>query len=368
MVTYNLALRHVGFRKSKAQAQYEPMEYTPSGQVQHLPIEPGQDGQRIDNFLIGHLKGVPKTRIYRMLRAGEVRMDGRRVKADTRLVAGQMLRLPPVRMASLAAPDAEATWQLSAKAQRAVSQIQVLLETPSLLAIDKPAGLAVHGGSGVSLGVIEALREVRPAESLELVHRLDRDTSGLLLLAKSRPALLDLHRQLRDGHMRKRYLAVVAGTWPQGKDGPTSLIKAPLRKRVGGNGERMVNVSPDGQASMTRVRRLLDGDLPGFGPVTLVQAEPLTGRTHQIRVHLQHAGFPIVGDPKYGLATANAAAAKAGLKRLFLHAWRLAFDSPGLGAESNRQEIVAEPNRTLVSQLRQMGLVVQPTQTKDSET
>ena len=364
MVTYNLALRHVGFRKSKAQAQYELMEYTPSGQVQHLPIEPGQDGQRIDNFLIGHLKGVPKTRIYRMLRGGEVRLDGRRVKADTRLVVGQMLRVPPVRVAELAAPDAESAWQLSAKAQRAVGQMEILLETPTLLAIDKPAGLAVHGGSGISLGVIEALREVRPTQSLELVHRLDRDTSGLLLLAKTRPALLALHQQLRDGQMRKRYLAVVACRWPQGRDGPTSLLKSPLRKRIGGNGERMVSVCPDGQPSITRIRRLLEGELPGFGVVTLLQAEPITGRTHQIRVHLQHAGFPIVGDPKYGLPLANAAASKAGLKRLFLHAWRLALDSPD--ADALRLEIVAQPNRTLASQLLQMGLVVPASQPKDT--
>lgn len=335
----------------QAQAQYEPMEYTPSGQVQHLTISSDHQGQRIDNFLISRLKGVPKTRIYRMLRSGEVRLNGGRVQADTRLEEGQTLRIPPVRVGSTEPSQVEGAVRL-AKGQKMASELEVIREEEDWLAIDKPAGVAVHGGSGVSLGAIESLRLSRPGQALELVHRLDRDTSGLLLLAKGRAMLLSLHRQLREGLMRKRYLAVVVGHWKVGPQGPTMLIKAPLKKVLGGNAERMVRVDPEGQASITRVRFLAHGALSDGRPVSLLQCEPLTGRTHQIRVHLQSQGFPILGDPKYGGADINASAAKLGLKRMFLHAWRLDFTSKS----GTRIQLAAEPTQAFHTQLRLMGL------------
>ncbi|MGA0816244.1 MAG: RluA family pseudouridine synthase [Burkholderiaceae bacterium] len=325
-------------------------------QVQHIEIGPDHDGQRVDNFLLGQLKGVPKSRIYSMLRNGEVRVDGGRVKPETRLAEGQRLRLPPVRQAT---PTTDSEGGLSDPSQRVLAQrmadgLPVVYEADGLLVVDKPAGVAVHGGSGIRLGVVEALRAQRQDPMLELVHRLDRDTSGLLMLATSRKALLGLHQQLRDGQMRKRYLAVVLGDWkPMGTD-PTRLIKAPLLKTLSANGERWVRVDPKGQPSMTRVRLLARGELPGIGPISLLQCEPLTGRTHQIRVHLQSAGHPILGDPKYGVDGMNDLARQQGLSRMYLHAWRLAIGT-GEGG-SQRLELAAEPTGALRRDFEAMGL------------
>lgn len=320
-------------------------------QVQHLEIDVHHDGQRVDNFLLGQLKGVPKSRIYSMLRNGEVRLDGRRVKPETRLEAGQKMRLPPVRQAE-PSPDPTEDPAQQHRAQRMAADLPVLFEADGLLVVDKPAGMAVHGGSGIRLGVVEALRAQRQDPHLELVHRLDRDTSGLLMLATSRKALLALHQQLREGQMRKRYLAVVVGDWkPTGSD-PTRLIKAPLLKTLSANGERWVRVDASGQPSMTRVRLLARGQLEGIGPLSLLQCEPLTGRTHQIRVHLQSVGFPILGDPKYGSDEANQQAHRMGLSRMYLHAWRLAIQR----AQQPALELEAEPAGALRKDFEAMAL------------
>jgi 23S rRNA pseudouridine955/2504/2580 synthase len=335
-------------------------------QVQHIEIGPDHDGQRVDNFLLGQLKGVPKSRIYSMLRSGEVRVDGGRVKPETRLTEGQRLRLPPVRQAT-STTDADGGPSDPSQrilAQRMADGLPVVYEADGLLVVDKPAGVAVHGGSGIRLGVVEALRAQRQDPMLELVHRLDRDTSGLLMLATNRKALLALHQQLRDGQMRKRYLAVVLGDWkPMGTD-PTRLIKAPLLKTLSANGERWVRVDPKGQPSMTRVRLLARGVLPGIGPVSLLQCEPLTGRTHQIRVHLQSAGHPILGDPKYGVDEMNHLARQQGLSRMYLHAWRLAIGTAG--DDGHRLELAAEPTGALRRDFEAMGLTqVAPAKAKD---
>jgi 23S rRNA pseudouridine955/2504/2580 synthase len=324
-------------------------------QVQHIEIGSDHDGQRVDNFLLGQLKGVPKSRIYSMLRNGEVRVDGGRVKPETRLAAGQRLRLPPVRQAQTGLNESGGLTDPSQRllAQRMAEGLPVVYEANGLLVVDKPAGMAVHGGSGIRLGVVEALRAQRQDPMLELVHRLDRDTSGLLMLATSRKALLSLHQQLRDGQMRKRYLAVVLGDWkPIGSD-PTRLIKAPLLKTLSANGERWVRVDPKGQPSLTRVRLLAKGQLPKIGVISLLQCEPLTGRTHQIRVHLQSAGHPILGDPKYGLDEMNDLARQQGLSRMYLHAWRLAI---GTDQAEGRLELAAEPNGPLRKDFETMGL------------
>jgi 23S rRNA pseudouridine955/2504/2580 synthase len=281
--------------------------------VNWAEVDTESDGQRIDNYLARLLKGVPKSHVYRILRSGEVRVNGHRAEASTRLAAGDRLRIPPIRVAARS-PSQGVPAQVAARA------LPVLLEDEYLLAVDKPAGLAVHGGSGVSHGVIERLRAERPdSRFLELVHRLDRDTSGVLLLAKKRSALTDLHAQMREGRTDKRYLALVHGRWVGG--GKT--IDAPLAKYVLEGGDRRVEVNAAGQEARTVVRpvRVLDG-------FSLLEARLLTGRTHQIRVHLAHAGLPICGDDKYGDFSLNKALAKKGLKRMFLHAARLQFSHP----------------------------------------
>ncbi len=309
-------------------------------------------GQRIDNFLLARLKGVPKTRIYKMLRTGEVRVNGGRIGSDYRVEENDRLRIPPIRISEAASGDgqAQASGRASPALAKSISQkIGVILEDESVLAINKPFGLAVHGGSGVKLGVIEALRQSRfpkslPGEQdrshpagqaglgfLELVHRLDRETSGLMLIAKRRSSLTDFHRQLREGQMRKRYLALVWGSWPVGVD----RIEAPLHKWVNPKGERWVRVQEDGQAAITKVKTLQRIDAPILGPVSLLICEPLTGRTHQLRVHLASQGCPIIGDPKYGdhgrddLFGAKHPEPKGRLvTRMFLHAWQLRCQHP----------------------------------------
>lgn len=281
--------------------------------VRQVRAEAGDAGQRLDNFLLRRLKGAPKSLIYRIVRRGEVRVNGGRCKASQRIAEGDLIRIPPVRLgpAAEAAPpriDPRLAERLAAA---------VLYEDKQLLILDKPSGLAVHGGSGISLGVIESLRQMRPdCRELELVHRLDRDTSGCLLIAKRRSALRRLHELIRENRIEKRYQALVAGVWA--KAGTT--CKAALLKNTLKSGERVVRVDPQGKPAETRFRVLKR--LPA---ATLLEARLITGRTHQIRVHAAHLGTPILGDAKYGRDADNRWARRFGLRRLFLHAGSLAF-------------------------------------------
>jgi 23S rRNA pseudouridine955/2504/2580 synthase len=284
-------------------------------------VEVGEEsaGQRLDNFLIRQLKGVPKTHVYRIIRSGEVRVNKGRAAADTRVGTGDVVRLPPVRVSEAAAQKLDKP--------APARDFPILFEDEHLVAIDKPAGVAVHGGSGVSFGVIEQMRQARPqAKLLELVHRLDRETSGVLLVAKKRSALLKLQDQFRERETGKTYLALVVGAWPANK----KVIDLPLHKYLQADGERRVKVvakdDPDGMRAITLVK--IARKLEGF---TLLEATIKTGRTHQIRVHLASSGHPIAGDDKYGDFELNKALQKRGLKRMFLHAWRLQFDHPGSG-------------------------------------
>ncbi len=279
-------------------------------EVSQVEIGEEQAEQRIDNFLVREFKGVPKSHVYRLLRTGQVRVNSGRIDAAYRLKMGDVVRLPPVRTAQPPVAKAPAPGDPSA----------VVYEDDALLVIDKPAGLAVHGGSGISYGVIEQLRAQRPhARFLELVHRLDRDTSGLLMVAKKRSALTEMHRQLREGEVEKRYLAMVLGHWRNAKQ----RVRAPLLRYLTGEGERRVSVNPEGQSADTLF--LLQASWPEFA---LLEAQLGTGRTHQIRVHLSHLGFPIAGDSKYGDEERNKALKKRGLRRLFLHAAKLSFMHP----------------------------------------
>ena len=298
-----------------------------------LEVDVESAGQRLDNFLMRHLKGVPKTHVYRIIRSGEVRINKGRTSADTRVATGDLVRVPPVRVAT------------RAETERAVParEFPVLLEDEQLIAIDKPAGIAVHGGSGVSFGVIEQLRRARPqAKFLELVHRLDRETSGILLVAKRRSALIALQEQFRERETGKTYLALVAGEWPA----RLKVIDAPLRKYLQPDGERRVRVTapedPDGMRSVTLVRlraQIAARPLQGLPAMSLLEVTIKTGRTHQIRVHLASCGQSILGDDKYGDFDLNRRLQKQGLKRMFLHAWRLAFTHP---ASAERVTLHAE--------------------------
>jgi 23S rRNA pseudouridine955/2504/2580 synthase len=288
-------------------------------EVKWLTVDEESAGQRLDNFLIRHLKGVPKTHVYRIIRSGEVRINKGRASADTRIENGDVVRLPPVRISNKVAEKA---------ARPAPSrEFPLLLEDDALMAIDKPAGVAVHGGSGVSFGVIEQLRQARPqAKLLELVHRLDRETSGILLVAKKRSALKHVQDQFRERETGKTYLALVQGNWPE----KIKVIDSSLHKYLLPDGERRVRVTsnddPDGMRSITlvKVAQRLEG-------CTLLEVTIKTGRTHQIRVHLASQGHPIAGDDKYGDFEWNKALTKQGLKRMFLHAWRLQFTHPATG-------------------------------------
>ncbi len=269
-------------------------------------------GQRIDNFLIRHLKGVPKSHVYRILRSGEVRVNSGRIKQDYRLKATDQVRVPPIRVA---APEARPAIKPLG--------LPVVFEDAALIVIDKPSGVAVHGGSGISFGVIESMRAERPkAKFLELAHRLDRDTSGLLMVAKKRSALVELHRMLREGEIRKDYVAIVNGAWKGG----ARRVEVPLHKFVTAEGERRVSARADGQRAVTIFTPLAVGT-----EVTQLEARLLTGRTHQIRVHAAHLGHPILGDDKYGDFELNRRLAKTGVKRLFLHARRLSLRHPLTG-------------------------------------
>jgi len=288
--------------------------------VRRVVVDEGSAGQRLDNFLLRELKGVPKTHVYRVIRAGEVRVNKGRAHADTRLEIGDEVRIPPVRVPEKAeAPAAPAR------------EFPVVFEDEHLLVIDKPAGVAVHGGSGVSYGVIEALRRARPqARFLELVHRLDKETSGLLMIAKKRSALTNLQDQLRDRETGKTYAALVWGDWPD----KLKVIDVPLVKFVGGDGERWVRPGKPDEDEAKRSISLVKvvQKTPQF---SLLDVTIKTGRTHQIRVHLQQAGHPIVGDPKYGDFERNRELARGAAKfdRMFLHARQLRFTHPATGAE-----------------------------------
>ncbi len=281
--------------------------------VTFLEIDESGAGQRIDNFLFRHLKGVPKSHIYRILR-GEVRVNKKRKDQTYKLQLGDVLRIPPIRVAEKTVAD---------EAHIPAVEFPILYEDEALVVINKPSGVAVHGGSGVSFGVIEQMRRARPqAKFLELVHRLDRETSGVLLLAKKRSALVAMHEIMREGNSDKRYFALVLGQWMNARQ----HVKLPLYKFDTPQGEKRVMVREDGQASHTIFN--LQKSWPGF---SLLEAELKTGRTHQIRVHLSHLGFPIAGDDKYGDFAANKVLMKKGLKRMFLHAHSIAFAHPLTG-------------------------------------
>ena len=292
--------------------------------VTWLTVGDDAAGQRIDNFLIRSLKGVPKSHVYRILRSGEVRVNKGRVGPDTRLAVGDVLRIPPIRTAA-PAPGAQATARASGRPRR--FGVPILLEDDALIAVDKPAGLAVHGGSGIALGLIEQLRAARPAAPfLELVHRLDRDTSGVLLVAKKRSTLTALHAQLREGRVDKRYLVLVRGPWRDAK----RRVDLPLFKFSTREGERRVRVEDAGRPAVTTFRR--ERTWPRHDPpLALLEAELETGRTHQIRVHLSHLGHPLAGDDKYGDFAWNKVLARQGLKRMFLHAAQITFTHPVSG-------------------------------------
>lgn len=301
-----------------------------------MEVSGDQAGQRVDNFLAARLKGVPRSRIYRILRRGEVRVNRGRVKPSYRLRAGDRVRIPPIRTAETrpARPPAAASERLGGR---------VLYEDARLLVLDKPSGMAVHGGSGLSYGVIEALRALRPdAPYLELVHRLDRETSGCLVVAKRRSALRALHAQMREGGMDKRYLALVRGRW----QGGPRRVDAPLRKNTLRSGERMVSVREDGRAALSWFRPVTI-----YREATLMEVRIETGRTHQVRVHAAHIGHPIAGDDKYGDEAFNRRLAGLGLRRLFLHASALGFDDPGGGGPLEVSAPLPDDLRQVLDQL-----------------
>ena len=304
-----------------------------------MQVDAESAGQRLDNFLLRHLKGVPKTHIYRIIRSGEVRVNKGRASAETRLAAGDVLRLPPVRVSARAEDKAQAMRTPTAP----VRDFTVIYEDEHLLVLNKPAGVAVHGGSGVSFGVIEQLRMARPQlPFLELVHRLDRETSGILLVAKKRSALKHLQDQFRGRATGKTYLALVRGVWPANK----KVLDKPLHKYLLADGERRVRVvgkdDPDGMPSLTLVKVIASHAEPAY---SLLEVTIKTGRTHQIRVHLASEGYPIAGDDKYGDFELNKTLAHAqpALKRMFLHAWALQCQHPADGhALQFKAELPAE--------------------------
>ncbi len=284
-----------------------------------VPVEQEYDGQRLDNFLARICRGVPRAHVYQMIRSGQVRVNGRRAAADQRLAAGDQIRVPPVRTRPTDATSSRAGASLG-------PQFPVLFEDEDLLVIDKPAGVAVHGGSGISLGVIEALRRQRPQQRfLELAHRLDRETSGVLVLALRRTALVGLQEQFRERRTGKTYLAIIAGRWPL----RTRTIRQPLERLAAPDGDRRVRVSAAGREAVTRISGLMHFELPAdSGIATVVAVVIETGRTHQIRVHLAHAGHPVLGDDKYGDYALNRVVRSGGLDRMYLHALRLDVGHP----------------------------------------
>ncbi len=314
--------------------------------VQHLEVTEDEAGQRLDNYLHKRLGGLPRSRVFRIIRKGEVRVNGKRASPETRLALADKVRVPPV---NLAPPEPKTARPSSALNERIARSI--IHEDERLMVIDKPAGVAVHGGSGVSFGVIETLRALRPEETLELVHRLDRDTSGCLLIAKRGSTLRSLHALLREDGFEKRYLVLVKGPWDLGE----KRIDVPLRTDTRVGGERTVKVAEGGKPSVSRFR-----PVEFFGRIaTLLEVMLETGRTHQIRVHAAHAGHPVAGDEKYGDAAFNESMRALGLKRMFLHAHSVSFDwpeggqfsintplPPELGAVIDRLATMRKPERS----------------------
>ena len=313
----------------------DPTQNAVHAAVRLIEVDEDGAGQRLDNFLMRHLKGVPKTHVYRIIRSGEVRINKGRCQADTRVETGDVVRVPPVRISE----------KVQQKAERPAParEFPILFEDEHLIALDKPAGVAVHGGSGVSFGVIEQLRQARPqAKFLELVHRLDRETSGILLVAKKRSALTKLQDQFRERETGKTYLALVQGVWPTNN----KVIDTPLHKYLLPDGERRVRVTtpddPDAMRALTLVKvrsQRPPRPMQGLPAMSLLEVTIKTGRTHQIRVHLSSQGHGIAGDDKYGDFDLNKRLPKQGLKRMFLHAWRLQFNHP---ATQERIELRAE--------------------------
>lgn len=311
---------------------------SPNAKVYFVEITEDNDGQRIDNFLLTKLKGVPKSLIYRILRKGEVRVNKKRAKPEYRVQIGDLVRIPPVRVAEKK-PEAKISSKLTDQLEAAI-----LYEDGDLIVVNKPSGLAVHGGSGISLGLIECFRQMRPQlKFLELVHRLDRDTSGCILIAKKRSALKLMHESLQRSRITKIYHALVVGRWSD----RTRRVEAPLRKNELKSGERIVKVSADGKECLTEYKVL-----KRFAKeATLVEARPITGRTHQIRVHCQFSGHPIIGDDKYTPDDINIEMREKGINRLFLHAAELRFPLPSGG----RKTVVAPLERSLEIALQRLS-------------
>ncbi|MDO3385727.1 23S rRNA pseudouridine(955/2504/2580) synthase RluC [Gilvimarinus sp. SDUM040013] len=314
--------------------------------VQYLPVDDELAGQRIDNFLVARLKGVPRTHVYKLLRKGEVRVNKGRIKAGYRLKAGDTVRVPPMKVAKKAPPK-----RLSHGLGRVLNEA-ILYEDDGMLVVNKPSGIAVHGGSGVDLGLIEALRQLRPdARYLELVHRLDRDTSGCIMVAKKRSYLRHLQQCLRDktagaDSITKVYQALAVGSWPKS----AFEVKAPLLKmELAAGRERIVKVHPEGKRSLTRFKVLQRFD--GF---TLLEARPVTGRTHQIRVHAQYKQCPLLGDEKYGRDDVNERMRRCGAKRLFLHASSLTFALPHDRGVITVEAPLADDLQCVVEQLQEI--------------
>lgn len=313
----------------RPRSEVEPSTQAASPAAVSVLVDAEYEGQRLDNFVSRHCRGVPRSHVYQLIRSGQVRVNGGRASADQRLSVGDRVRLPPV--TGVRPKDTPSGGQHAHG-----PNLPLLFEDDSLLVIDKPAGVAVHGGSGVSLGAIEALRRQRPqTRFLELVHRLDRETSGVLVVATRRAALVGLQQQFRDRSTAKTYLAVVAGRWPL----RTRTISAPLERLAAPDGDRRVRVSEQGREAITRVTGLMHFDLAGSDDgATLVVAAIETGRTHQIRVHLSHAGHPVIGDDKYGDFAFNKSLRSRGHGRMFLHAYRLELIHP---VSSERQTFEA---------------------------
>ncbi|WP_439243436.1 23S rRNA pseudouridine(955/2504/2580) synthase RluC [Lonepinella sp. BR2474] len=310
--------------------------------VKMLDISADEAGQRIDNYLLTKLKGVPKSLIYRIVRKGEVRVNKGRIKPEYKLQAGDVVRVPPVRVSEKA--QAPISTKLNKVAQL---ESQIIFEDDCLLVINKPSGIAVHGGSGLSFGVIEGLRALRPeARFLELVHRIDRDTSGILLVAKKRSALRNLHEQLRIKTVQKDYLALVRGQWQS----HVKVVQAPLLKNELASGERIVKVSEQGKPSETRF-----SIEERYANATLVKASPVTGRTHQIRVHTLHAGHPIALDDKYGDKKFDEEMTALGLDRLFLHAFNIRFEHPKTGETLQLTAPLDKNMKTILQKLREQS-------------
>ena len=316
--------------------------------VNHIRVQEHESAQRLDNYLIKILKGVPKSHIHRIIRAGEVRVNKGRAKPETRIQTDDLIRIPPVRVAERAAK--------SSLQPVPARHFEIVYEDDALLVVNKPSGVAVHGGSGVSFGVIEQLRRARPeAKYLELVHRLDKDTSGLLMVAKKRSTLVKLHEMLRNDHPKKIYWALGVGAWQPA----LRHVRLPLVKYTGAAGEKMVRVgsAEDGQSAHT-VFRVLDtfsGERPhsvGVSALSLVEATLKTGRTHQIRVHMQASGCPIAGDERYGDYQANRRLQKLGLKRMFLHAYSLELDHPLTGEKLVLQAALPDDLQRFLDGLR----------------